>query len=297
MRIAFLGLGKMGAPIAGHLAQHSTGAGHQLTVWNRTVERTEPLAALGARIAISPAEAVAGAEIVFTMMMDDAALREILFDQGVLQAMPTGAIHLALSTISVALSDELTAEHRTRKLEFLGSPVFGRPNIAEDGKLWVAVAGDAKAIEKVRPLLQRFSRGITVVSEKPSSAHALKLGGNFLITSMIAALSESMIFAEANGIDPGLFVETANNAMFRSPFYESYGKIMLNPPVPSGGPIAVGEKDTRLFRESAHAAGVKTPLGDLYYANLERAVNAGMKDADWAAGYYQLAKNANRHNG
>jgi 3-hydroxyisobutyrate dehydrogenase-like beta-hydroxyacid dehydrogenase len=290
MRIAFLGLGKMGIAIARHLVQ----AGHELTVWNRTRERAEPLAALGARIAAAPAETVAGAEAVFTMVMDDAALREILFDQGVLQAIPAGSIHVALSTISVALSDELTAEHHARKQEYLGSPVFGRPNVAEDGKLWIAVAGATKAVEKVKPLLESFSRGVTVVSQKPSSAHALKLGGNFMITAMIAALSESMIYAEANGIAPGLFAETANNAMFRSPFYESYAKIMLDPPKHSGGTITIGEKDMRLFRQAAQGAGIKTPLGDLYYAHFEHAINAGMKDADWAAGYYQLAKSTNR---
>ena len=290
MRIAFLGLGNMGTPIARHLVQ----AGHELTIWNRTRERAEPLAAFGARVAASPVDAVANTEIVFTMLMNDAALRDVLFGQGVLQAIPTGAIHVALSTISVALSDELTAEHHARKQEYLGSPVFGRPNVAEDGKLWTAVAGDIRAVEKAKPLLESFSRGVTVVSEKPSSAHALKLGGNFLITSMIAALSESMIYAEANGIAPGLFAETANNAMFRSPFYESYIKIMLDPPEHSGGTIAIGEKDMRLFREVAQGAEIKTPLGDLYYAHLERAINAGMKDADWAAGYYQLAKSTNR---
>jgi 3-hydroxyisobutyrate dehydrogenase-like beta-hydroxyacid dehydrogenase len=111
---------------------------------------------------------------------------------------------------------------------------------------------------------------------------------------MIAALSESMIYAEANGIDPALFAETVNSAMFRSPFYESYAKIMLDPPERSGGTIAIGEKDMRLFRQSAQTAKVKTPLGDLYYAHLERAINADMKNADWAAGYYQLAKSMSR---
>jgi 3-hydroxyisobutyrate dehydrogenase-like beta-hydroxyacid dehydrogenase len=290
MRIAFLGLGNMGIPIARHLVQ----AGHELTVWNRTRERAEPLAAFGARVAASPIDAVASSEIVFTMVMNDAALREVLFDQGVLQAMPAGSIHVAMSTISVALSDELTAEHRARKQEYLGSPVFGRPNVAEDGKLWTAVAGDTKAVEKVKPLLESFSRGVTVISEKPSSAHALKLGGNFMITAMIASLSESMIYAEANGIAPALFAETANNALFRSPFYESYAKLMLDPPEHPVGTVTIGEKDMRLFREAAQGAGIETPLGDLYYAHFERAINAGLKDADWAAGYYQLAKGANR---
>jgi 3-hydroxyisobutyrate dehydrogenase-like beta-hydroxyacid dehydrogenase len=290
MHIAFLGLGKMGVAVARHLIE----AKHELTVWNRTPERAQPLVALGARVADSPAEAVVDAEIIFTMVIDDAALRELLFEQGVLQAIPKGAIHVALSTISVGLSDELTAEHLGRNQRYLGSPVFGRPNIAEDGKLWVAVAGEPHALETVKPLLECFSRGITVVSSKPSSAHALKLGGNFLITSMIAALSESMIYAEANGIEPELFAETANNALFRSPFYESYIKLMVHPPEQPGGTIALGDKDTQLYREAAQSAKVKTPLGDLYHANLERAISAGLKDADWAAGYYELGKTTNR---
>jgi 3-hydroxyisobutyrate dehydrogenase-like beta-hydroxyacid dehydrogenase len=252
------------------------------------------LAALGARIADSPSKAVTDAEIVFTMVIDDAALRELLFEQGVLQAIPNGAIHVALSSISVALSDELTTEHHARNQRYVGSPVFGRPNIAEDGKLWVAVAGESRAVETVKPLLECFSRGITVVSSKPSSSHALKLGGNFLITSMIAALSESMIYAEANGIEPELFAETANNALFRSPFYESYIKLMVHPPEQPGGTIALGNKDTQLYREAAQSARVQTPLGDLYHFNLERAISAGLKDTVWAAGYYEFVKTANR---
>jgi 3-hydroxyisobutyrate dehydrogenase-like beta-hydroxyacid dehydrogenase len=225
------------------------------------------------------AEAVADAEIVFTMVIDDAALRELLFEQGVLQTIPKGAIHVALSSISVALSDELTAEHHARNQRYLGSSVFGRPNIAEDGKLWVAVAGKSRAVETVKPLLECFSRGITVVSSKPSSAHALKLGGNFLITSTIAALSESMIYAEANSIEPQLFAETANNALLRSPFYESYIKLMVHPPEQPRGTIALGDKDTQLYREAAQSAKVQTPLGDLYHANFERVWEWSQRDS------------------
>jgi 3-hydroxyisobutyrate dehydrogenase-like beta-hydroxyacid dehydrogenase len=138
--------------------------------------------------------------------------------------------------------------------------------------------------------LNSFSRGITIVSENPSSAHALKLGGNFLITAMIASLSEALVFAEASGIEPALFLETVNSALFRSPFYEAYGKLMLHPPANPGGTVAIGEKDTRLFREAAQSAGVETPLGDSFAANWNRAIEAGMRDEDWAAGYYKLTR-------
>jgi 3-hydroxyisobutyrate dehydrogenase-like beta-hydroxyacid dehydrogenase len=286
MRIAFLGLGKMGSAVARHLMK----AGHELTAWNRTRAHAEALAKEGAKVAESAAEAAADAQVVFSMVMDDAALEAVLFGGGALKAMMPGAVHVSLSTISVALSDRLTVMHRTEHLTFVGAPVFGRPNVAEAGRLATVVAGEREAVEKVKPLLETFSRSVTVVSEKPSAAHALKLGGNFLITAMIASLSESMVFAEAMGIEPGLFAETANAALFQSPFYDAYRKLILDPPKPPGGTVALGEKDTRLFREAAQGAKVKTPLADQFKAHWDRAIAAGLRDEDWAAGYYRVAR-------
>ncbi len=290
MRIAFLGLGKMGSPMAAHLLK----AGHELMVWNRTRAHADPLANLGAKVAETPAAAVADAEVVMTMVFDDVALEEVLFKGGALKGMMPGAVHVSLSTISVALSDRLTVMHKAEKLTFVAAPVFGRPNVAEDGKLYTVVAGEAKAVEEVRPLLETFSRSVAVVAEKPSAAHAVKLGGNFLITAMIASVSESLVYAEALGVKPELFFETVNAALFRSPFYEAYGKIMLHPPKDAGGSIALGEKDLRLFREAAQSVKVKTPLAEGYEKNFKRAIEAGMQDEDWAAGYYKLAQDANR---
>jgi 3-hydroxyisobutyrate dehydrogenase-like beta-hydroxyacid dehydrogenase len=170
--------------------------------------------------------------------------------------------------------------------------VFGRPHIAEAGKLWVVLGGAAEPVERIRPLVEKFSRGITVVSENPWSAHALKLGGNFLITAMIASLSEGFVYAEALGVSPEVFLETVNKALFQSPFYEMYGKIMLTPPEKPGATMAVGEKDMRLFREAAQEGRVQTPLADLFMATFHRAFEAGMKDADWAAGYLELQRSA-----
>ena len=286
MQVAFLGLGKMGTAIVRHLVK----AGHSLTVWNRTASHAEPLKALGAAVAGSPSEAVAHADVVSTMVIDDPALESLIFDSGVIKAMRPESIHISLSTISVSLSDRLTEAHRAAGTHFAAAPVFGRPNVAEEGRLWVVTAGEPAVIEKIRPLLESFSRGVTVVSTKPSAAHALKIGGNFLITAMIASVSESLVFAEALGIEPALFLETINNALFRSPFYEAYGKIMLNPPEVPGGTIALGEKDLRLFREAAASAGIKTQLADIFETNLQKAIEAGMKDRDWAGGYYQLVQ-------
>lgn len=288
MKLAFLGLGKMGSAVARLLVQH----GADLAVWNRTASHAEALASEGANVARTAAEAVSGADVIFTMVMDDPALESLLYEQKVLDAISKGAIHVSLSTLSVALSKKLAEEHARRGQHFVGAPVFGRPHIAEQGKLWIAVGGAKDAVDKVRPVLEQFSRGITVISEHPWSAHAVKLGGNFLITSMIAGLSETFVYAEAMGVEPSIFLETVNQALFQSHFYEMYGNIMLHPREKPGSTIALGEKDTRLFREAAHGEHVKTPLADLFLANFHRAIEAGMKDQDWAAGYLQLERAA-----
>jgi 3-hydroxyisobutyrate dehydrogenase-like beta-hydroxyacid dehydrogenase len=119
----------------------------------------------------------------------------------------------------------------------------------------------------------------------------MKLGGNFLITAMIASLSEGLVFAEASGIDPQIYMETVNQALFRSPFYEAYGKVMLNPPEKPEATIALGVKDMRLFREAAADARAETPLANTFAATLKAAMESGLKDSDWAAGYYRLVQN------
>ncbi len=287
MRIAFLGLGQMGSKVAGLLLDR----GYRLTVWNRTAGAADALAEGGAEVAATPALAVADQEVIFTMVHDDAALESILFEQGALRAMARGATHISLSTISPALADRLDREHTSHGQGFVASPVFGRPAVAAEGKLWLAVAGKEEVFTPLLPVLDTFSRGYTIVGETPSAALAVKLGGNFLITAMIAALSEGMVFADAHGIDPALYLEAVNSALFQSPFYANYGKVMLNPPERPAATVALGVKDTRLFREAARETGVRTPLADIFAQQLHAASAAGLSNADWAAGYYRQTQN------
>ncbi|QNI32508.1 NAD(P)-dependent oxidoreductase [Alloacidobacterium dinghuense] len=287
MRITFLCTGQMGSAIASLLIK----SGHSLTVWNRTKSSLQPLLQQGATAASSPAEAAKASEIVFTMPMDDAALEEIVFGRdGLLEGLPENAVHVSLSTISVQLSQKLTVEHATRKQNFVAAPVFGRPNVAAEGKLWIVAAGKPDAVDRVKPLLESFSRGITVVGDKPYKAHALKIGGNFLITAMIASLSEGFVYAESQSIDPALYIEAVNAALFQSQFYAAYSKVMLHPPETPGATIAIGQKDTRLFRDAAAATNTQTPLADHFQDQLQRASEAGLRDRDWAAGYYQFVR-------
>jgi 3-hydroxyisobutyrate dehydrogenase-like beta-hydroxyacid dehydrogenase len=277
----------MGTPMAMRLIA----AGHELRVWNRTEGRTKPLLREGAIAAATPAEAELGADAVITMLFDDAANQEVLFGpNGLMDALSPGALHISCSTISVALSERLTEEHARRGQEFVAAPVFGRPNVAGEGRLWIVLAGAENAIAKARPLLEPLSRGISVVGTEPRQAHAVKLGGNFLITMMVQSLSESFVYAKAQGIDPATFIEAVNNALFQSPFYAAYSKVILHPPARPGATMELGEKDMRLLREAAASRDTRLSLADLMAEVFAEARAKGLFQEDWAVGQYRMSQ-------
>ena len=199
-------------------------------------------------------------------------------------------LHIASSTISVALSERLSREHARRGHEFVAAPVFGRPIVAEEGRLWIVAAGAEQAIVKARPLLAAFSRGITVVGAEPRQAHAVKLGGNFLAYAMGHALGEAFAFAEAQGVDPEIFIETVNDALFQSPLYERYSKMMLHPPPQPGATVDLGAKDVRLLREAAAGRGTHLSLSDALIQLFGEARAAGLAHEDWAVAEYRMSQ-------
>jgi 3-hydroxyisobutyrate dehydrogenase-like beta-hydroxyacid dehydrogenase len=290
MKIAFIGLGKMGTPMVKRLL----GAGHEVTVWNRTRTSAEALVSDGAKVADSPTEAIQGAEAILSSLKDDATHEGLFFggnsELGLIDAIQPNQLHISLSTLSVALSKRFTEEHAKRNQLFLGAPVFGRPNVAAEGKLWVAVAGAEDVIAKARPALEPLSRGITVVGTEPWQAHALKLGGNFMIASMIQTLSEAFVFAQSQGIDPQVFFTTVNSALFQSPFYEAYAKVMFQPLDKPGATIQLGAKDTRLFREAATFGGFESGLAAYLASELQSAIDAGLGEADWPTSTYRATQ-------
>lgn len=287
MKIGFLGLGKMGTPMALRLLA----AGHELSVWNRTEGRTKPLLREGAIAAATPAEAELGADAVITMLFDDEAHEEVLFGaNGLMDALEPGGLHISCSTISVALSRRLAAEHVRRKHLYVAAPVFGRPNFAEEGRLWIVAAGAEDAIAKARPLFAPLSRGHSIVGSEPSQAHAVKLGGNFLIGAMLHALSESFVFASSQGIDPEVFFETVNSALFQSQFYSNYARVMFHPPAMPGATIELVAKDIGLLRQAAAEAGVRLSLADQMAEIFTEARRTGLSEEDWPVGQYKMAQ-------
>ena len=180
MKIGFLGLGNMGTPMALRLLA----ACHELSLWNRSEERTKPLIREGAIAAATPAEAELGSDAVITMLLDDSAYEEVLFGvHRLIDALSPGVLHILCGTISVALAERLTVEHANRGIDFVGAPVIGRPSDAAEGQLWIVAAGADKAIDRARPLLEAFSRGIAVAGKEPQQAYAIKPGAIFSPTS------------------------------------------------------------------------------------------------------------------
>jgi 3-hydroxyisobutyrate dehydrogenase-like beta-hydroxyacid dehydrogenase len=176
MRIGFLGTGAMGTPMALRLLA----AGHELSVWNRSEERTKPLIHEGAIAAATPAEAELGSDAVITMLKDDAAYEEVFFGiHRLIDELSPGVLHILCGAISVALAERLTVEHANRGIDFVGARVFGGPGDAADGKLWIVAAGADSAVDRARPLLAAFSRGITVAGKEPKQAFAVKGGTEF----------------------------------------------------------------------------------------------------------------------
>jgi 3-hydroxyisobutyrate dehydrogenase-like beta-hydroxyacid dehydrogenase len=287
MRVGFLGLGNMGTPMALRLIA----AGHELSVWNRSEGRTKPLLREGAIAAGTPAEAELGADAVITMLSDDEAYEQVVFGpNGLAEALSKGGLHISCSTISVALSERLAAEYANRGVEFVGAPVFGRPADAGDGRLWVIAAGAATAVDRARPLLAAISRGITVVGNDSGQAHAVKLGGNFLISAMIDSLSEAFVFADRQGVAPERFFEAINNGLFQSPCYAACANLMLHPSEHNAERIEAGPKDMRLLREAAARRRTRLSLADRIAEIFAEGRRIEPPGQDWAVTLYRMAQ-------
>src|SRR5882672_9198860 len=172
MKIGFIGLGNMGSAMARNLIK----AGHTLTVYNRTQSRAELFQSLGAKVAKSPAAAASAVEALVTMLADDHAVEDVIFAPGnAIQALPAGAVHISMSTISVGLSRRLAEAHKERKQHYVAAPVFGRPDVAAAGKLWVVAGGPSEPIERCRPVLDAIGQKIFIAGEEAHAANVIKL--------------------------------------------------------------------------------------------------------------------------
>jgi 3-hydroxyisobutyrate dehydrogenase-like beta-hydroxyacid dehydrogenase len=289
MKIAFIGLGKMGTGIAQNLLR----AGHQLTIYNRTRAKAETLASEGARVAGSPAEACRDCEAAVTMVADDAALEAVVFGRdGIAEGLPKGAIHVSHSTISTALARRLADEHGKRGQGYVSAIVFGRPEAAESKKLVVVMAGEAALVERCRPLCDAIGRQTIVAGRAPWQANTVKVCGNFMLASMIETFGEAFAVMRKSGVDPHLFLE-AMNALFASPVYANYGAIIADQKFePAGFELKLGLKDIRLALQASEECAAPMPMASLIRDQLISAVARGQSELDWSSVSQVSARNA-----
>ena len=224
MKIGVIGLGNMGAGMAANLLK----AGHEVTVYNRTASKAQALLAQGARYAAQPADACGG-DAVMTMLADDGAVESVVFgDAGMIRSLRPRAIHVSSSTISVALSQKMAGAHAAAGQRFVSAPVFGRPDAAAAGKLFVAVAGAPDAVDESMPLLEAIGQKTFRFGNNPADANLVKLSGNFLISSVIEALGEAMALVGKAGLDQHQYVDFLTSTLFNAPVYKTYGGLIAD---------------------------------------------------------------------
>jgi len=280
MKIGFIGLGNMGAPMADHLLK----AGHEVIVYNRTAEKAKALVRQGARRASSVSDAC-DADVVLTMLADDHALETVSYGhKNMLESMAKGHIHLSCSTISVALADKLSSDHKGAGQHFVSAPVFGRPEAAAAAKLYVVAAGIPASVEKCQPIFDAIGQRTFRFGDKPSNANLVKLSGNFLIMSVIESLSEALALVGKGGLDQREYLDFLTSTLFNAPVYKTYGTLAVEKKFQPAGFLApLGLKDVRLALQAAESLRVSLPLADLVRNRFLTLLANGGESLDWSA--------------
>jgi 3-hydroxyisobutyrate dehydrogenase-like beta-hydroxyacid dehydrogenase len=280
MKVGFIGLGHMGAAMAANLVR----AGHDVSVFNRSAGRSGPLVALGAHEAANIA-GVSGAEAVITMLADDDATSEIVLGEGgLIEHLPKGAIHISMSTISVALSKRLARRHEGAGHRYVAAPVFGRPDMATAAQLFIVSGGDPTAIAACQPLFRAIGQKAIPIGKEPWAANLVKLSGNFLMASVIEALGEAIALIGKAGIDRQAYVDLLTSTVFPVPSYRTYGDLIAkNQFEPPAFAAPLGYKDIRLTLAAAESLQVPMPIASLLRDRFLRLLAQGGEHLDWSA--------------
>ncbi|WP_090535253.1 NAD(P)-dependent oxidoreductase [Paraburkholderia sartisoli] len=289
MDIGFIGLGEMGAVMVANILK----AGHTVRVWNRSPERAQALSAAGAQVVATPAEAFAG-DAVFSMLADDAALREVI-DSQLLENAPRGLIHVNMATISVALAESLAHAHAERGLNYVAAPVLGRPDVAAAGKLTIVAAGPAEAIDLVQPVFDAIGQKTWRIGSLPQQANVMKLAVNFMLASAVETLGEASTLLTGHGVAMQDFLDVITSSAFPGPVYQGYGKMIAEQRYePALFKARLGLKDVRLALDAAGTISTALPIASVVRDSLLDAVAHGEGEMDFAVLGQVSARRAGR---
>jgi 3-hydroxyisobutyrate dehydrogenase-like beta-hydroxyacid dehydrogenase len=292
MKLGFIGLGRMGAAMAANLVK----AGHDVSVFNRSPGKGSSLVKLGAHAAADVAGTCGGDAVITMLADDDAASGIALGSGGLIDNLPKGAIHLSMSTISVALSKRLTQAHAKAGQRYVAAPVFGRPDAAAAAKLFIVAAGDAATIDVCQPLFGAMGQKTFPIGTEPSAANLVKLSGNFLMASAIEALGEAVALIGKAGIDRRAYIDLLTSSIFNTPVYKTYGALIAQDKFePAAFAAPLGYKDIRLALAAAEGLRVPMPLASLLHDRFLRLFAQGGDHLDWSAIGGLAAQDAGDH--
>jgi 3-hydroxyisobutyrate dehydrogenase-like beta-hydroxyacid dehydrogenase len=280
MKVGFIGLGRMGQAMARRVLD----AGHDLAVFNRTTDKTQALAAAGAKAVTSFKDAARYGDAVFTMLADDAALNDVARQSGgLLESLPPRGIHICAGTHSVAIIQELKAAHAKAGQILIASPMLGRPEVVSSGQAGVVVGGPAEAVAHCRPLFEAIARRVFEAGPDPAAAAAIKIANNFVLGCAIEAMGEGFSLVRKYAVVPETFYDVMTDGLFAAPAYKIYGKLIAEERyLPAGQRAILGLKDANLALAAAEAVGVPLPSGNVWRDRLIGAVAHGEAEHDWA---------------
>ncbi|MCS0632918.1 NAD(P)-dependent oxidoreductase [Telluria mixta] len=290
MEIGYVGLGGMGHAMASNLISK----GHALRVWNRSPGKADDLVAQGATLVEHPGQAVASDGIVFTMVADDAALEQVVGGpDGIAAKLGPGGIHVSMSTVSPETTRKLAALHAERGAGFIAAPVFGRPTAAAAAMLFILVAGEAGARDKVVPLLQTMGQRVFPLGDDPVAASIVKLSGNFMIMGVIEAMAEAATLCEKYGVERSAMMDVMTQSIFATPLYVNYGKLIAQHDYANPGfKLSLGFKDANLVMAAARKAHVPMPLASMMHDRFLSALAKDRGELDWTAAALNVSEEA-----
>jgi 3-hydroxyisobutyrate dehydrogenase-like beta-hydroxyacid dehydrogenase len=284
----------MGSGMAANLIK----AGHEVTVYNRTPPKLRALVAQGARAVAQVADACHG-DVVITMLADDTAVESVAFGgKGIVSHLGKSKIHVSMSTISVALSEKLTAAHAEAGQRYVAAPVFGRPEAAAAAKLFIVAAGAPDAVAACQPLFEAMGQRTFPFGDKPSIANLIKLSGNFMIASVIETLGEAMALVGKAGVNRHQYLDLLTSSLFNAPVYKTYGQLIADQKFePAGFAAPLGLKDIRLALAAGETLRVPLPLANLIRDRFLTLLAQGGEQLDWSAIAQLAAKDAGQKQG
>ena len=280
MNIGFVGLGRMGRPIARRLVA----AGHDVVVFNRTPGRIDDLVDAGARAADDVAAVCRGRSVVLTMLADDAALTDVALRPGGLRdSLSAGAIHVAMGTHGVAAMSRIDAAHREASQRFVAAPVLGRPEAAEAGQLGIVDAGPPDASEACAPLFEAIGRRTFDAGTRPAGASAIKLANNFVLGCAIEAIGEAFALVRKHDVPANVMQDVLTDGLFGCVAYRTYARIIADEAYDHVGFSAtLALKDATLVLAAGEAARVPLPGANTLRDRLLGAIAHGDGERDWA---------------